>query len=191
MGNIAVKKVDTNPKLNFWEKIWLLEIIRGLWITNKHFMVNINRHILNAFGIKTKEKGAVTIQYPEEIRGYHHRLRTRHYLAHKEDGSTRCVGCMMCETVCPAKCIYIVAEEVDDPNVEKRPREFTIDMGKCIYCGYCVDACPEDAIRMDSGDLEISAYTRGEMIHPISKLMENGHKPKVNYKDYDEYLSDV
>jgi NADH-quinone oxidoreductase subunit I len=30
--------------------------------------------------------------------------------------------------------------------VEKQPREFDIDMLRCIYCGMCEEVCPEEAI---------------------------------------------
>jgi len=186
---ITVKKIDTKTRLTFLERIYIWEILKGLWITNRHFVVNLTRHILNAVGIKTRRKGAVTIQYPEEHRGYHHRLRTLHYLTKREDGSPRCVGCMMCETICPAHCIYIVAKEHPDPNVEKQAAKFTIDMGKCVYCGFCVEACPEDAIRMDSGHLEISDYSRQGMLYDIDRLLAGGHDPKP-YKDYRKYLEE-
>ncbi|MEA1996940.1 MAG: NADH-quinone oxidoreductase subunit I [Gemmatimonadota bacterium] len=192
MGNITVKRIDTGRRMTFLERIWLPEILRGIWITNRHFVVNICYHILNLVGIKTARKGAVTIQYPEEHRGYHYRLRTCHYLTHRddEDGGPRCVGCMMCETVCPARCISIVAGEHLDPGIEKQPLSFTIDMGRCVFCGFCVEACPEDAIRMDSGRIEISSYTREGMTYDLDRLLSISHDP-APYKDYDKYREEA
>lgn len=159
--------------LNFWERLYIPEIVKGLILTSAHFFKNLKIHILNLFGVKTDEKGAVTIQYPEEKRPLATRHRTLHRLTVREDGSPRCVACMMCETICPAKCIYIVAEEHPDPNVEKRPARFDIDVGICVYCGFCVEACPEDAIRMDTKVLEISSYTREGMVYNKETLMDH------------------
>jgi NADH-quinone oxidoreductase subunit I len=158
-------------ELNFKERLYIVEIVKGLWITARHFWVNLWRHTLQLVGIKTA-KGAVTFQYPEERRPASPRLRSRHRLTRREDGTPRCVACMMCETVCPAHCIYIVAGEHPDPKIEKYPIRFDIDLGVCVFCGYCVEACPEDAIRMDTGITEIATYRRKELIYHIEDLLD-------------------
>ncbi len=162
-------------ELTFWEKIYLPEILRGIGLTSRHFFVNLFLHTAHLFGLLKDRSAAVTFEYPEKPRPLAPRLRTRHRLTVREEGTPRCVGCMLCETVCPAKCITIVAGEHPDPNVEKYPVRFDIDLGVCVYCGYCVEVCPEDAIRMDTEILDIAAYTRDAMKLDIHELMD----PKI------------
>ncbi|MBI5210778.1 MAG: NADH-quinone oxidoreductase subunit I [Elusimicrobia bacterium] len=118
-------------------------------------------------------RGAVTVQYPEEPAVLGRRARTRHRLLKRPDGAPRCTSCLLCETVCPARCIRITAEDSPDPGIEKRARTFEIDMGLCVFCGHCVEACPVDAIRMDTGDMELPALHRREMIWDMKALMED------------------
>lgn len=165
MGRVNVINVSERRRsLSFLERIYVLEVFRGLWLTARHFFVNLGRHVLWLIGVKSVPYGAVTYQYPEVRRPQAPRLRSLHRLVRRPDGTPRCVACMMCETVCPAFCIQIVAEEVDDPNIEKRPKSFDIDIGRCVFCGFCVEACPEDAIRMDTGITEIGSLSRNGMI---------------------------
>ena len=77
----------------------------------------------------------------------------------------------MCQTNCPSKCITIEAGERLDGVEEKIPVRFDIDLLACIYCGYCVEACPKDAIRMDSGIFAVVDDNRESMIIGIEELM--------------------
>ena len=163
---------------NFSQKTsryYIWQIICGLYITSKHFIVNLLGHILDIFGIKNKSF-TITYEYPEKFRPPPERTRTLHYIKKRNDGSPRCVACMLCETVCPAYCINIIAKENSDPNIEKMPASFNIDLGRCIFCGFCVEACPLDAIHMDSGVFDFSAYSREKMILDLDSLL-NPPKP--------------
>lgn len=154
-----------------WERLYVGEVAKGLWITTKHFFINLFFHFAHSVGLFKSIRPTVTIQYPEERRPLANRLRTRHRLMKREDGSPRCVACMLCETVCPAYCIEIVAKENPDPNIEKMPKSFVIDLGKCVYCGFCVEVCPEDAIRMDTKILDIASYSRKNMVYDMNRLL--------------------
>ena len=164
-------KILKRKELSFWDKTYLPSVFLGLWITSRHFFENLFVHMMHSIGLMKHVRGSVTYQYPEEQRPLSKRLRSRHRLTQREDGTPRCVGCMMCETVCPARCINIVAGEHPDPNIEKYPISFDLDLGMCVYCGYCVEVCPEDAIRMDTQILDIAATSRQGMKLDIHELL--------------------
>ncbi|MDX6769133.1 MAG: NADH-quinone oxidoreductase subunit I [Elusimicrobiota bacterium] len=173
-------RVLERPKRTFGTQIYLVEVWRGLAITFRHLFVNLFRHAMRALGVAGFQPGAVTIQYPEDPAVLGKRARTRHRLLKRDDGAPRCTACLLCETVCPAKCIRITAENAPDKMVEKRAKSFDIDMGMCVYCGYCVEVCPVDAIHMDANDVELSAYSRQDMIWNMKELL--GDAPKVPSK---------
>lgn len=168
------------PKRTLAVQIYLIEVWKGLAITFRHLFLNLARHVLRGLGYMGVQPGAVTIQYPEDPARLGKRARTRHRLLKRADGTPRCTACMCCETICPARCIRIVAEESPDVNVEKRAKSFDIDLGLCVFCGYCVEACPVDAIHMDANKVELSTYSRQDLIWNIQELL--GDKPKVPKK---------
>ena len=58
-----------------------------------------------------------------------------------------------------------------DGKSEKVPVRFDIDRLECIYCGYCVEACPMDAIRMDTGIFSVTSYNRESVFVGIDELL--------------------
>ncbi|MCX5794878.1 MAG: NADH-quinone oxidoreductase subunit I [Elusimicrobia bacterium] len=167
---VTVRAVS-RPARGWLEQVYIIEVLRGLGVTFRHFFVNLWRHVLRLLGLRAGP-GAVTIQYPDEPAVLGRRARTRHRLLSRADGSPRCTSCLLCETICPAKCIHIVAEESPDPAVEKRARSFDIDIGMCVFCGHCVEACPVDAIHMDVDQVELASYTRSGMIWDMKSLLQ-------------------
>ena len=61
----------------------------------------------------------------------------------------------------------------DWAKVEKRPKQFKIDMIRCIYCGMCEEACPVDAI-VETRLHEYHMENRGENIMTKDKLLAVG-----------------
>lgn len=164
-------------KYSWWERIYYPEIIRGLSITTRHFWANllgfipvVNKLVKMIPGLDKQEM--VTFQWPEQKRPISPRWRGRHRLNKREDGRIRCVACMCCATACPSECIHIVAEESDDPAIEKTPAVFEIDLFRCVYCGMCVEACPCNAILMDTQDMRFSKYSNEDFIITKEKLLD-------------------
>lgn len=157
--------VNVDPKgQTFLQRIYLVEIVKGLWVTLRHFVGNLFTRTYT-----------VTVEWPEVKREYSDRLRGKHILLTRDDGSPRCVACYMCETACPADCIHIEAEEDPAATVEweKRPRVFTIDLLRCVFCGFCVDACPKEAIVM-SREHEMAFSSRDQAVVGLAELLQKG-----------------
>lgn len=129
----------------------IMPLLKGLWITLSHLF-----------------KKPVTLQYPDErpvvapnYRGLH-ALKVSHSKA-------KCVACYLCPTVCPAKCITVEAGE--DANHDKYAERYEIDMLRCIFCGYCVEACPVDALKMTQ-TFELANYRREDFVFVKEALLE-------------------
>ena len=59
------------------------------------------------------------------------------------------------------------------------PEEFEINMLRCIFCGFCQEVCPEEAIYL-LNDFSLTGGSRDEMIYDKEKLLELGgtnHSP--------------
>jgi len=167
MPTIVVQR----PKLAWHEKIFLSGFVKGMLITLGHAI----RTLKTLRGSKT----VVTMQYPEQKwdESLPEHYRGAPALVTDEHGRERCVSCQLCEFICPPKAIKIIPGEIpsDDPwaKVEKRPREFEIDMIRCIYCGMCEEVCPEQAIFLRK-DYAITGTSRQEMVHDKEKLYQIG-----------------
>jgi len=134
----------------------LWELLQGLRVTLRNFFVK-----------------KVTVQYPEEKTPQSPRFRGLHALRRYPNGEERCIGCKMCEAVCPALAITIESDE--RPDGTRRTSRYDIDLFKCIYCGFCEEACPVDAI-VETRIFEYHMEEKGQNIMNKDKLLAIGDK---------------
>ena len=174
----ATTKVIRKPQRTMADQSYVIELVKGLGVTLKHFFKGTRQMVTGTTPDLEKHPyadGIATVQYPEEKRPYAQRWRGVHRLTHRDDGSPRCVACLCCSTACPAQCIYIKPGEyaVGDARrgYERYPVEFVIDELRCIFCGFCVEACPCDAIRMDTGTHMTAFEVKSDFIYDKDKLM--------------------
>jgi NADH-quinone oxidoreductase subunit I len=167
-GTPVNTRTENERKLNFWERIYLPEVFRGL---------GYSFH-------KIWKEPVYTLQYPEEQWYPPDSFRGRPVLV-EEEGRPRCVSCNLCARACPPMAISMQSREIaeaSDPK-EREPAWFEINMLRCIYCGFCEEVCPEEAIVM-SKEYDLTFQSRTEAIFGLERLLI----PAERLKDRLDYL---
>ena len=112
-------------------EVWpiIRAIVRGMQVT-----------LLNLF------RKPVTVHYPDKVRAYPDRYRGLLALVYEKDtGEEACIGCRLCEFVCPPAVIKVEMLKAEKRNYAKT---FTLELYACEFCELCVQVCPTDAIVM-------------------------------------------
>ena len=129
-----------------------------------------------ARSMRTVFRKPTTIQYPAEKRDQGPRARLTFALVHDEHGEEACVGCLMCEKICPSRVITVTAGDKRPSEVTGKKRgfadDFVLDMNACIYCELCVQVCPTDAIVMTQ-DHMVPGFSREDLVLTMDKLYAN------------------
>jgi NADH-quinone oxidoreductase subunit I len=145
--------------IHFFKSFMLLEFLKGMTVTGRYFFA---RHI--------------TVEYPEEKTPQSFRFRGLHAQRRYPNGEERCIGCKLCEAVCPALAITIEVAEREDGS--RRTTQYDIDLTKCIFCGFCEESCPVDAI-VETRVYEYHGENRGDLYYTKPMLLANGEKYEV------------
>ncbi|WP_456434321.1 NuoI/complex I 23 kDa subunit family protein [Thermosulfuriphilus sp.] len=184
-----IKVLDVPRRYRFPERIYLLEILKGMALTIAHFWENF-RAALRGRGRPryfTAKEGDPsypwTWQYPEEKRFVHPRWRGLHIFKLDNKGMEACIACGMCEKVCPAKAIKIKAAKSGEEQGKRYsgPRyaaTYEIDLLRCIFCGFCEEVCPKKAIELNQ-EYELAAYSRAETVYSKERLLANFERAKA------------
>jgi NADH-quinone oxidoreductase subunit I len=178
LDKLKPKKVRKNIELTLWERLYVFEVVRGIIVTTEHFIKNMIGFV---FSPKGKKRRIFTVYYPEEKLVLPPAYRGRPVLVANDKGEEKCVACGLCEKICPARAINIVAVETD--NRGRYPESFTLDMARCVYCGYCEEVCPKEAIVMSAEYEGLAQTNRSYMRYPKEKLLrsEKNVKERIDY----------
>jgi NADH-quinone oxidoreductase subunit I len=118
----------------------------------------------------------VTVQYPTVKRVYPDRFRGILALVYEKDtGEEACIGCRLCEFICPPQVIKVEMLKAEKRNYAKR---FTLELYSCEFCELCVQVCPTDAIIMLK-TFDLATADRREMLLDKDRLHALGlqHEP--------------
>jgi NADH-quinone oxidoreductase subunit I len=144
--------VRREPRTGFWGELIDLgsAVTRAMTVT----FVNLIRR-------------PITVHYPDVQRAYPDRYRGLLALTYdKETGEENCIGCRLCEYICPPQVIKVEMLKAEKRNFAKT---FTLELYACEFCELCVQVCPTDAIVMMKS-FDLATADRRELLLDKDRL---------------------
>jgi NADH-quinone oxidoreductase subunit I len=129
----------------------------------------IVKSVLGAMRITLRNlfRKPVTVHYPDKTRQYPDRYRGLLALVYEKDtGEEACIGCRLCEYVCPPAVIKVEMLKTEKRNYAK---SFSLELYACEFCELCVQVCPTDAIVMMKS-FDLSTTDRRTMLLDKDRL---------------------
>ena len=137
---------------SFWRDLY--ELVLSVGRTMKVTLINLIRR-------------PITVHYPDRPRAYPDRYRGLLALTYdKETGEENCIGCRLCEYICPPQVIKVEMLKAEKRNYAKT---FTLELYACEFCELCVQVCPTDAIVMMKS-FDVATADRRELLFDKDRL---------------------
>ena len=133
----------------------------------------LTRAVGRAMGITLRNLGRkpVTVMYPDTPREYPDRFRGVLALTYDPaTGEENCIGCRLCEYICPPQVIKVEMLKAPGRNFAKT---FTLELYACEFCELCVQVCPTDAIIMMKS-FDVATRDRRELLLDKDRLHHLG-----------------
>lgn len=128
----------------------------------------------------------ITIEYPEVKPALPKRYKGRLALLTNPDGSDICIACKMCARACPCgDLIQIQTQKIQNEQGKtvNIAEKYTIDIGRCIFCGNCTEVCPVSCL-VFVDNFELADYTREALVYDKEMLMLSPEESEKWKKDH-------
>lgn len=124
--------------------MFITGILKGMWVTIRTVLFKKN----------------VTFQYPKE------KKKDRPYRGLHKLEADKCIMCNLCAINCPINIIKIKLKQGREKTRNANDYDFIIDIGSCMWCGLCEEACPKQAILL-TNTYEMADYHRDKLIKKL------------------------
>lgn len=164
----------------FIKRLFFIDIFKGMKLTFVYFIKNLFSR-------------TISLRYPDDEKWIpYRRFRGALTLNRDVEGRELCVGCELCAKICPTNCLTVVpTEDFNGKGISDRiAAVYDWDSARCLFCGYCEEACPTTAVRMGR-DFELATFKRADAVknkeyllepQTIPESMEGGYVVKARFE---------